>query len=542
VRRDSRAAAALAALAFCALTFALRFASFVGFSNDHYVHLTRGVQMLGGAWPVRDFVDPGLPLMYAVSAAGQALGGRTLLPELTIVCAAFATAAGLTVWTVARWTGSIAIGAWAAAVQVIAFPRSYGYPKVLLYVAAVAAFSACASRPSRTRILGVAALVIVAFLFRHDHGLFLATAAVAVIAIAAASTGSRQAARSLAWFVACASVLVAPFLVHLQIHGGVVPYFASALEFSRREAARTALRAWPSLSSNPAGGSDDQAALLFYALWALPAFTAAILAWRWRSLDRRNRALTAGVVVLAVSVAAGFLRDPLDARVPDAIVPAACLVAWLTARAFEGVPKPAVSRRAAQLAVVLVAGWLALAAAGVGRLGEQLDRAGIAKGWSGVRDRIQSVLLDLRDPYSERQMPSDLAFALVPFFQYVQVCTEPAARLLVPGFAPEVPYYARRGFAGGHVNLFGQFYSSDADQRLTLQRVQSEHVPMVVLPPGTGAQLEQGFPLVAAFVRTSYRPAFQLPVDGQDAGVSILVRRDLQSTRSFGAGEWPCFR
>ena len=49
-----------------AVTFVFRFLSLPGFSNDHFVHLSGAAQMLLGDWPVRDFVDPGLPLMYVV--------------------------------------------------------------------------------------------------------------------------------------------------------------------------------------------------------------------------------------------------------------------------------------------------------------------------------------------------------------------------------------------------------------------------------------------------------------------------------------------
>ena len=42
-----------------------------GFSNDHFVILTPAAQMLLGEWPVRDFVDPGMPLMYGMSAVAH---------------------------------------------------------------------------------------------------------------------------------------------------------------------------------------------------------------------------------------------------------------------------------------------------------------------------------------------------------------------------------------------------------------------------------------------------------------------------------------
>ena len=66
LRGVSSRAVAIAAFAAAALTIGWRFLSFVGFSNDHYVISARAFQMLLGEWPIRDFADPGMPLMYTV--------------------------------------------------------------------------------------------------------------------------------------------------------------------------------------------------------------------------------------------------------------------------------------------------------------------------------------------------------------------------------------------------------------------------------------------------------------------------------------------
>ena len=42
-----------------------------------------------GAWPIRDFVDPDMPLTYAVSAAVQWLLDPGLHPELVLMCVLF---------------------------------------------------------------------------------------------------------------------------------------------------------------------------------------------------------------------------------------------------------------------------------------------------------------------------------------------------------------------------------------------------------------------------------------------------------------------
>ena len=50
------------------LTFAFRWLNQTEFVNDHFDHVALALQLRLGDLPVRDFVDEGMPLMYAVSA------------------------------------------------------------------------------------------------------------------------------------------------------------------------------------------------------------------------------------------------------------------------------------------------------------------------------------------------------------------------------------------------------------------------------------------------------------------------------------------
>ena len=65
--RSRGVAVAVTAIVTFAATLAWRVLTFPGFQNDHYVHLARAQQLLFGDLPIRDFVDPGMPLMYLVS-------------------------------------------------------------------------------------------------------------------------------------------------------------------------------------------------------------------------------------------------------------------------------------------------------------------------------------------------------------------------------------------------------------------------------------------------------------------------------------------
>src|SRR5512139_617547 len=95
-------------LAAFALTAGFRFVSLDnGFPNDHFVYISGGWQTLMGEWPTRDWIDQGLPLMFAASAAAQRLFGTTLFAEAILVSAAFGLAAAVMLALVLESTGSV---------------------------------------------------------------------------------------------------------------------------------------------------------------------------------------------------------------------------------------------------------------------------------------------------------------------------------------------------------------------------------------------------------------------------------------------------
>src|SRR5215510_13277545 len=154
-------AVAGAALAAALATAAWRVLTFHGFNNDHYIYLAGAQQMVLGEWPVRDFVDPGWPLMYGVSAAARELLGRELWVELLLVSSAFAAGAAFTFVAAARLSGSIALALMVTLLEIGLNPRSFGYPKLLLYALAGWAFAAATAHMTRRRAILLAALTVV---------------------------------------------------------------------------------------------------------------------------------------------------------------------------------------------------------------------------------------------------------------------------------------------------------------------------------------------------------------------------------------------
>jgi len=525
-----------------ALIVALRFLATTSFSNDEYVSLAGAQQMLFGEWPTRDFIDTGGPLMFTVSAASQLIFGRSLFAEAMLTAAAFALAAVLTMLAAKRLSGSLAIGACVAVVEVAFFPRGYAYPKILLYAAAPLLIWWYQQRPSsRARMLALAAFVQVAFLFRHDHGLFIGTAAAVAVGM---GDGARHPMRATVQRLGAFGVLLllaaAPYLAYLATNGGIVPYFARGVAVSVAEAAGNHLTV-------PAFGpgvplEKNYEAFLFFLFYSLPAISAITLLTLARKgqCSATTLARVAPLIVLSAVVNRAFLRDELWTRLVDAYVPAALLFAWLCGEiARVKSDRLRWSYRAAALAVTMLC---AVSVTEIGRVWEQLDRAGLFGGLRRLPERFTERSEQLHEQFNEHQMPSRAALALVPFFQYVDRCTTIEHRLLLLGLIPEVAVYADRPVAGGRLTILAGYNDAPADRRDLQERLNRQVVPYVVVTPNDKAAVWSAYPELASFIQDAYEPLVTYRSDTGDPVVEVFMSRTLPSLKRDPGTGWRCFR
>src|SRR5688572_879093 len=145
------------AVALGLLVGVFRFLSVTGFSNDHYMHVAAGQQIAMGEWPSRDFVEIGLPLMELLSAIPfWVVPEAPLFGEALLVAFMFGLAAVFTLYAARRLTGSWWIAALVVALEVVIFPRTYSYPKILAYAAGFLAMWRYVERPSLSRMAQLA--------------------------------------------------------------------------------------------------------------------------------------------------------------------------------------------------------------------------------------------------------------------------------------------------------------------------------------------------------------------------------------------------
>ena len=220
--------------------------------NDHFMHLVFGRQLLWGRLPVRDAVALGMPLQTGLSAAAEWLVGYRLLSEALIISTAFAAAAVLTFVVIRRATSSLLIAAAGALLEVAIAPRTYSYPKLLVYAAGILLLWRYVDRPSDRRAVDLGLATALAFYLRHDHGLYLGLTAVAVMVMCHGGS-IRMTVRQIGVLAATCALLVAPFFAYVEAFGSVRGYVQDLRQFSAREHSANPF-VWPSWPlSSPSG-------------------------------------------------------------------------------------------------------------------------------------------------------------------------------------------------------------------------------------------------------------------------------------------------
>ena len=617
-------------------TFLFRFLT-VEYTNDHFVHLSRGAQILYGDVPIRDFFDPGLTLQYYASAAALLWSGHNLFGETILTVGFIAAGAGLTFVAAARLSGSIWLALAATAMAVLSMPRLYNYPKVFFYVAAIVVAWRYASRPDRGRLSALAVVTVVAFLFRHDHGVYIGLATLALLAILHWQE-PRRVVTAVAEYSSVTLLLMLPFLIFVQTTSGLLRYAGNvtALPFqfvwtpisidinepivslappsgprvnvrwadrvdddARRELERRYELVGPEhiegltwsyvpmhidrehigpLVDDPAvadtHGIDRPGHVLefeppwflklqrrvplvrlrflpgvfsrgnaesffYYVTFLLPVVGLALVAFLiWRERISRPEAAVVGMAcVLCIIIVQTLVRGSPDSRLPDVASPISVVGAWVCATVLGfSVGGARIARRThAALAAVVV--MVTLWSVGTfAQVSTSLGNTQILSGPAGVWQRLGVVAERLKmrpiDNWARRSS------GIGALMRYAFECTSDTDRLVAAWFAPEVYFYTERAFAGGQVYLIQRWHNSPEDQRLTIERLERQRVPIVIEKDDW--DYENYFPLVADYIHHRYRV---VPIEGDIvSGFRVLVDTRLTPAGVYEPLGAPCYR
>jgi hypothetical protein len=225
-----------------------------------------------------------------------------------------------------------------------------------------------------------------------------------------------------------------------------------------------------------------------------------------------------------------MLRDPIETRIRDVLVPASLLMAWLAGLVWQvrstGIDWPATaslrSTVVRRLAVAVVLVMIVAGTAAVGDASTQIERTNIANSIDGINLRLRTIRRALSPP---DQRTGQLSPAYRTLVTSLVRCTSPGSRLLTLTFAPEVFFYTHRAFAGGHVSFSPGYYTSDRDATMLLTRVSSEDVPFVILDSQTEGEMLGDYPRIGSYVRANYHEAWRVPLTSEKAFI-VLARND----------------
>ncbi len=622
-------------------TFLFRFLT-IDFLNDHFLHLSRGRQILLGDVPIRDFFDPGLIAQYYASAAALAWSGQNLYGEALVTVSFIAAGAAVTFVVSARLSRSAWLPTAATVIVVLSTPRLYGYPKVFFYVAALLAAWRFAQRPGRGNLVALAAITVLAFLFRHDHGVYIGLSVIGLLTIQFWPR-HRSAAAALGGYLAACLVMLLPFLVFVQSTvglvryvGGIAPQMQHVATVSLNRLPVTVDLSAPLMTIAPAAerrvnvrwadGLDDATrsahaarhgltrpvlvedttwsyvlederpvnirdlvnepavvdthgidrpgsrldideplyvrvqrwiplfrmhlapgvftranalAWFYYMTLVVPylgAGTLAVLLWRGR-IGRAEAAVAGMAALLCVIVIQTLVRGSPDSRLADVAAPVAVVGAWVTGRWLRpwtgAMPVRHPWRTATACLFFVVSIWSVGTDAYAGtRLvvsGMLTGPAGISWRWNLVTDRLQARPIEnwgRTDP------------GVAGLGRYVFECTKPGDRVLITWFQPEIFFYAERGFAGGQTYLQPRWHASEADQRLTVERLERQRVPLVLVTERR--DYGEYFPIVRDYVQQHYATS-QVTAPGLEQ-YAVLTDRRLKPTGTYEPLGLPCYR
>jgi hypothetical protein len=527
----------LCALAVGVAAFAFRFnslsGSLGGFTNDQFVPLMRVEMLLRGEQPLRDFADAELrgawpALSYEASAWAQRLGGRTLLPEAYLTVGALALAHALVFLLTLDITKRWSIAWLVTALCVVMAPRLYSYPKVLMLTFGVAAIRAVTTTPSTWRLFLAAVVTSVATLYRHDCGGYVGVGVVAGLVARDAGAWS-LVGRRVSTYIGLTALLLLPSAIWVQVYEGIPSYVRSNIVIAGLEAGRTELvdLPRPTLATLLSDGSLE--VMTYYALWSAVAVAAAVLAWRVLAssepaLTREERGFGVGLLVTAVLTSEFLLRDPLVARLSDAVVPVALLGAWSIGTA-QVINVPVVRRLATLLVPVLLsfmvgASWVVM------DVRQTLSDSGLTSSPQRAARQFWRVRNDLLQLPPTDWSTVD-ARGSMSAARYVAECTSPDDYLFIVGDTPEITVFARRRFAAGQGVFAKGWYASESDQRRALARLASQSVPVMLADAGSfETDFAIVYPLLAQHLADHYRAVGTIADESRPLLVLVDTRRE----------------
>jgi hypothetical protein len=198
--------------------------------DTNFYSLFEATALLSGDHPYRDFFEWGMPLQVVISAGAQWLAGNRLIAEFLLQWSGIVIGAVIAFRIALRLAPSVraAIVTVPFTLLILAATPTFHYPKLLFYPLAVWVSWRYLEHPEAARAAIVGLVTAAAFLFRHDHGLYIGGLSVLVFGMTRlarpASRAPKAMIRECLAYAAAVVAVIAPWLIVVQRSEGVVDY------------------------------------------------------------------------------------------------------------------------------------------------------------------------------------------------------------------------------------------------------------------------------------------------------------------------------
>jgi hypothetical protein len=343
----------------------------------------------------------------------------------------------------------------------------------------------------------------------------------------------------MATYAALCLLFALPSTLWVMLHGGILGYIDVVLRSISSEGRR--LARWPIVDLASPFSESSLVAFNYYAFWALPLIAAGVLMWKSRANaanERESRdhfAFGIALVAMALVVNVFFLRANLQARFGDGSVPIALVGAWLAGASSS---RSWMSRGLARAVPTVMLALMFGAFFGINSMAHELETGGLTVSLEQTRFRFQQVTQTLRElPAADMHVTEGPLAAS----RYLSLCTMPNDRVLMGIYADEIPYFASRRIAAGQGYFGLGFLRSETDQRLALERLARQSVPVVITAFDYDREIAMNYPLLARHISARYREAGVITAAGQPyLRVFVDIMRAPTSTDPVTG--FPCFR
>jgi hypothetical protein len=311
------------------------------------------------------------------------------------------------------------------------------------------------------------------------------------------------------------------------------------VDLARETIGARMLRAIPLLRVRLLPGAwhvDNANAFLYQLFRLLPLVALVVLVFDARVPGRSSLQQTArltGIATLCFALNVFIMRDPVYARIGGMAGPAAILAAWVVRR-VGGLQRAALRWAARIIAalVLMVTVW----SISVSANWHMRIRADIAR----PSHLAQAIKVLAASPPSLELLPNSELFHLV---RYLRECTSPRERVFLTWFAPEVYFFAQRGFAGGIAVLFGEHWSEPRFMNKAVQILEAQSPPIVVSRYGDDS-IRKTYPALARYLDEHYEQTGEAAASAANSAARYVVygRRDRRAFHAYGESNLPCYR